>query len=89
MEGLIQLLFLVTLVTHTKGYRQMHFTNADVCASDESTKNIQLGDGSLILSLNNQSFASFNKLKEEKKICNIKITTIESKQMHVCPLSIV
>ena len=37
------------------------------------------GEGAIVLSLNNDSFASFDKLKEEKKICNIMIKTRKGK----------
>jgi len=56
-------------------YRHLHFTNADVCDPKGTTKTVQIGDGAILLSLNNDSFASFDKLKEEKKICNIMIKT--------------
>jgi len=56
-------------------YRHLHFTNADVCDPKGTTKTVHIGDGAIVLSLNNDSFASFDKLKEEKKICNIMIKT--------------
>lgn len=51
------------------GYRQLHFTNADVCGSNGKTLTINTGDGALILSLTNKSYTTFG----EKKICNILI----------------
>ena len=40
------------------------------------------GDGAIELSLNNDSFASFDKLKEEKKICNIMIKSRKGKEIY-------
>jgi len=56
-------------------YRHLHFTNADVCDPKGTTKTVHIGDGAIVLSLNNDSFEGFEKLKEEKKICNIMIKT--------------
>jgi len=64
----ILLLFFLNLCP-VFGYRQLHFTNADVCGSNGKTLTINTGDGALILSLTNKSYTTFG----EKKICNILI----------------
>jgi len=69
-------IFLILVNTFlVSSYRHLHFTNADVCDPKGTTKIVHIGEGAIVLSLNNDSFASFDKLKEEKKICNIMIKT--------------
>jgi len=65
--------FLLLHILLVSCYRHQHFTNVDVCDPKGTTKTVPIGDGAIVLSLNNDSFASFDKLKEEKKICNIMI----------------
>lgn len=54
-------------------YRQIHFTNADACDTDGKTKTLHIGEGALVLYLNNDSFDGMGhtKLHGEKKICNL------------------
>jgi len=54
-------------------YRQIHFTNADACDTDGKTKTLHIGEGALVLYLNNDSFdgMGLTKLHGEKKICNL------------------
>jgi len=59
-------LLTISLVT---AYRQLHFTNADVCDSEGETQTINTGEGALILSLTNNSYTAV----KERKICNILI----------------
>jgi len=69
------LFFFLHVLLVNCSYRHLHFTNADVCDPKGTTKTVHIGDGAIVLSLNNDSFASFDKLKEEKKICNIMVKT--------------
>jgi len=65
----ISILLNIIYVCRVLSYRQLHFTNADVCGSNGETLTINTGDGALILSLTNKSYTTFG----EKKNCNILI----------------
>lgn len=59
-------------------YRHLHFTNTDVCDTIGSTKDILLGDGALVLSLNvnNKSFTQPPQ-KSLPTFCHVKIKARE------------
>lgn len=68
----ILLLFQVLVVS---SYRQIHFTNADACDPDGSIKTQHIGEGALVLYLNNDSFSGLGtrNIHGDNKICNLKV----------------
>jgi len=71
------IILLIFKICHVSCYRQIHFTNADACDPDGTTQTLHIGEGALVLYLNNDSFHA-NELKNlqgEKKICNLLIKT--------------
>lgn len=55
---------LIFKVYFVSSYRQMHFTNADVCKPNGETPTIHLGESALLLYLNNGSFEGYEKFNE-------------------------
>lgn len=64
---------LLSRTVSVSSYRHIHFTNADACDPTGKTKTLHIGEGALILSLNNDSFASLDTQNTEKKICNLMV----------------
>jgi len=62
---------LIFKVYFVSSYRQMHFTNADVCKPNGETPTIHLGESALLLYLNNGSFEGYERFEEEEVICHV------------------
>lgn len=62
---------LIFKVYFVSSYRQMHFSNADVCNPNGETPTIHLGESALLLYLNNASFEGYEKFTEEEVICHV------------------
>jgi len=77
MDSLI-LIYLASLCSVASSYRHLRFTNTDVCDTIGSTKEILLGDGALVLSLNanNDSFRR-SQDHNDSLFCHVKVKTRE------------